>query len=292
MVSVDHPLYNALGLTGMLDAYQEAAGLDGLDGSFVFFDEIRYLSDWERHLKALVEARWLAWRQAEGAVVPAVVDFAIGEWGQALFEEATEIFFVSSAPPGDEEGAGAWEQLFTPWFVFDFVPDPRRRRRGEIGAPWPTTLLVLEYARVHANELSSNETRFLRAASEAPLSFAAVTAVVVGRSLDLKDILTREAYHVLERGASSSLEVGHIILTRVVADGDVAIMAGLGPYPLFPRDHNRVIDFRERFLKLRGPVDRATLKARAIGRRGRPLQAQTQNASGPATCTTSRGYSV
>ena len=211
----------------------------------------------------LVEARWLAWRQAEGAVVPAVADFALGEWGAALFEAATEIFFVNSAPPADKESAGAWEQLFTPWFVFDFVPEPRRRGRGEIGAPWPTTLLALEYARLHANELSPHEHRFLRAACEAPLSFAAVTAVDPGRSIDLKDILTGEAHHVVERGASSSLEAGHIILTRVVADGDMAIMVGLGPYPLSPHDHNRVIDFRERFLTLLGPVDRTTLKSRA-----------------------------
>jgi hypothetical protein len=55
MMSVDHPLYNALGLSDLLDAYREAAALDSLDGAFVLFDEIQYLPDWERHLKALVD---------------------------------------------------------------------------------------------------------------------------------------------------------------------------------------------------------------------------------------------
>jgi uncharacterized protein len=55
MISVDHPLYNALGLAELVDAYRDAAGLDNLEGSFVCFDEIQYLPDWERHLKALVD---------------------------------------------------------------------------------------------------------------------------------------------------------------------------------------------------------------------------------------------
>jgi hypothetical protein len=112
--------------------------------------------------------------------------------------------------------------------------------------------------------LSPLEARFLRAASEAPLSFSAVIGVEPGKSIDLKDILTGESDHVMERSASSSLEPGHVVLARVVTDGDVAVMSGLGPYPLFPSDHNRVIDFREKFLRARGPVDRGSVKSRSL----------------------------
>ena len=88
----------------------------------------------------------------------------------------------------------------------------------------------------------------------------AVTAVVPGRSIDLKDILSGETHHVLERSASSSLQPGLVLLARVVADGDIAVMSGCGPYPLTPADRNRIIDFREQFLRRRGPVDHAHLK--------------------------------
>ena len=55
MIAVDHPLYNGLALADLLDACREAARLETVAGTFVFFDEIQYLPEWERHLKALVD---------------------------------------------------------------------------------------------------------------------------------------------------------------------------------------------------------------------------------------------
>lgn len=55
-VSVDHPLYNGLGLEEMLALYEEAVGVDlRKEPAYVFFDEVQYLRDWELHLKALVD---------------------------------------------------------------------------------------------------------------------------------------------------------------------------------------------------------------------------------------------
>ncbi len=57
-VSVDHPIYNRLGLEELLDVYLEASGaVRGEGPCFVFFDEIQYLRDWEIHLKVLVDSR-------------------------------------------------------------------------------------------------------------------------------------------------------------------------------------------------------------------------------------------
>jgi len=55
-ISVDHPIYNGLGLEEMLEFFLRAVGVS-LTGSqsFVFFDEIQYLKDWEIHLKILVD---------------------------------------------------------------------------------------------------------------------------------------------------------------------------------------------------------------------------------------------
>lgn len=54
-VGIDNPIYMHLGLDDMLKLAQNAVQLDSLDGCFVFFDEIQYLKDWERHLKVLVD---------------------------------------------------------------------------------------------------------------------------------------------------------------------------------------------------------------------------------------------
>jgi predicted AAA+ superfamily ATPase len=55
-VSVDHPLYNGLGLEQLLTAFREASGLAEDAGPiYVLFDEIQHLRDWEVHLKSLVD---------------------------------------------------------------------------------------------------------------------------------------------------------------------------------------------------------------------------------------------
>lgn len=56
-LSVDHPLYNGLGLQQLLDAYREAAGVAADAGPlYVLFDEIQHLREWEVHLKSLVDS--------------------------------------------------------------------------------------------------------------------------------------------------------------------------------------------------------------------------------------------
>jgi hypothetical protein len=56
-VSVDHPLYNGLGLDEFLALATDATHHDFTrQGGYVVFDEIQYLRGWERHLKALVDS--------------------------------------------------------------------------------------------------------------------------------------------------------------------------------------------------------------------------------------------
>ena len=55
-IGIDNPIYINLGLQDIFDMCQEAVGNTHLKGTYVFFDEIQYLKDWERHLKVLVDS--------------------------------------------------------------------------------------------------------------------------------------------------------------------------------------------------------------------------------------------
>ncbi|OOG69987.1 ATP-binding protein [Flavobacterium sp. A45] len=55
-IGIDNPIYMHLSLEDILLLAKEAVQLDHLEGCFVFFDEIQYLNDWERHLKVLVDS--------------------------------------------------------------------------------------------------------------------------------------------------------------------------------------------------------------------------------------------
>jgi len=55
-IGIDNPIYVHLGLEDILMLCKNALNLNQLKGCYVFFDEIQYLKDWERHLKVLVDA--------------------------------------------------------------------------------------------------------------------------------------------------------------------------------------------------------------------------------------------
>src|SRR5690554_6537447 len=54
-IGIDNPIYVNLSLQEILDLCKESVKVEKFDNCFVFFDEIQYLKDWERHLKVLVD---------------------------------------------------------------------------------------------------------------------------------------------------------------------------------------------------------------------------------------------
>ena len=56
-ISVDHPLYNGLGLEALAELSLSAAPSDPSQVAYVFFDEVQYLKGWEVHLKNLVDRK-------------------------------------------------------------------------------------------------------------------------------------------------------------------------------------------------------------------------------------------
>jgi uncharacterized protein len=55
-IGIDNPIYINLSLQDILDLCTEALKIKNLDDCYIFFDEIQYLKDWERHLKVLVDS--------------------------------------------------------------------------------------------------------------------------------------------------------------------------------------------------------------------------------------------
>lgn len=55
-VGIDNPIYVQLSLDDILQLCKSAVNQAELKGCYVFFDEVQYLKDWERHLKVLVDS--------------------------------------------------------------------------------------------------------------------------------------------------------------------------------------------------------------------------------------------
>lgn len=55
-IGIDNPIYMHLGLEDILGLCKQTLNMANLHGCYIFFDEIQYLKDWERHLKVLVDS--------------------------------------------------------------------------------------------------------------------------------------------------------------------------------------------------------------------------------------------
>lgn len=55
-IGIDNPIYVHLSLEDILNLCKQSLNQNNLKGCYVFFDEIQYLKDWERHLKVLVDS--------------------------------------------------------------------------------------------------------------------------------------------------------------------------------------------------------------------------------------------
>ena len=93
-VSVDHPIYNTLGLLDLVERYAQAAGVVLDDGPrFVFFDEVQYVRDWEVHLKVLVdshpEVRFVASGSAAAALRLRSIESGAGRFTDFLLPPLT-----------------------------------------------------------------------------------------------------------------------------------------------------------------------------------------------------------
>lgn len=55
-IGIDNPIYINMSLEELYAMARKASGNDSTEGQYVFFDEIQYLKNWERHLKVLVDS--------------------------------------------------------------------------------------------------------------------------------------------------------------------------------------------------------------------------------------------
>lgn len=97
-VSVDNPVYVGLGLERFLTLFREVHDHRGGDDLYVFFDEIQYLKDWERHLKSLVDSypsmRFVASGSAAAALKVKSAESGAGRFSDFLLPPLTFAEFL------------------------------------------------------------------------------------------------------------------------------------------------------------------------------------------------------
>jgi hypothetical protein len=157
---------------------------------------------------------------------------------------ALEEFFVWDGVPEHYEQTEDFNAFFIPWFVYEFVADPHD---PEHVANAPAESLASLYLRRFGDGLSGIERSFLTSASSSPLSFYVVTSTVPGDEIGLRDVLVGDEVVVKERSASTTVEPGVLLFTRIVVVDGTSVMSGCAPLVIPPEWHLPILDLRARF---------------------------------------------
>ncbi|MGB5465090.1 MAG: SEC-C metal-binding domain-containing protein [Sedimenticolaceae bacterium] len=206
---------------------------------------------------SVTNLNWQKMRRTEGELVHALLKHADKYYGPSAAAEAWDEFSLWSDVPLDPDVEPEVESAFIPWFVFDWVPE-----NAEVSAVehLPETPVALHYLEHERARIDSYRRRFVEEICSQPYSFFAVKDVDPGNGMTLKDMFLGREIYVHERQATTMLDKGSIIYSRIIEmDGD-AIMVGCAPTVIPSAYLHDFIDMRENFEKRVGRIDRDVLR--------------------------------
>lgn len=187
---------------------------------------------------------WQKIRLTEGKAVHAILDFGAEEYGSDFLPEALAEFGIWGEYSVDDEHL---ETIFIPWVAFSWIAE-----RAEDRPDAPEALeqpLGLEFLVENFERIDEYQKRFILAACAEPFSFFAVAEVVSGKSLELRDIFLDRTFTVKEAKASTTLRRGDIIFARVVHLDGQAIVVGMAPIAIPPRELANLLDVLDELKK-------------------------------------------
>ena len=135
----------------------------------------------------------------------------------------------------------AERQMFMPYFLFDWDPEPRsRRRRAE---PTPG-LVTRSYLLARGSRLPELEELILEEAVNQPLSFYEVVRSNPGEGLVVRDVLVGGENQVAERTASQTLRPGDIAYGQLCKLPEVTTFGRLAPIAIPPGSKGAIVRLR------------------------------------------------
>jgi len=117
------------------------------------------------------ESARLRLRAVEGRVVDTLMEFIQDSWGAALVAHAWEDFWNYDDVPQEHESTPEFHQMFIPWIVLGFVPDPEAE---DPDAEWPAQPIGLEWLETTATDIPDLDRLYIQTACRSPMSIFAV----------------------------------------------------------------------------------------------------------------------
>lgn len=185
---------------------------------------------------------WQRMRRTEGELIRVLLKHAHKYYGPEAVAEAWDEFSLWDEVPMDPESEPELDTAFLPWFVFNWIPDNNEVDEAE---HYPEMQIAMHYLEQQGASVDSFQRRFIKEVCSQSYSFFAVTAVVPGKQMTIRDLILDRKVTVIEQQASTTLSKGSILYSRVMTMDGVSIMVGCAPIAIPPVYENDFIEIRE-----------------------------------------------
>ncbi|MDK1025254.1 MAG: SEC-C metal-binding domain-containing protein [Gammaproteobacteria bacterium] len=192
---------------------------------------------------------WRKLRRAEEDISAKLARQLSKYYGEDAFSKALDAFVIYTNDPDDEGLEIDLEAFFPPWFLYNWIPHNDGVDESEHIPEMPIARYCLQK---EGSQFTAYEQRFIMEACSQPFSFFMVTDVVPGKSVSLRDLIIEREITVHERIASTTLEKGSIIFTRVLKLDEDAIMVGCASTVIPASFVNEFIAIREHIQSVSG----------------------------------------
>jgi hypothetical protein len=155
--------------------------------------------------RASDDSPWRQQRDASGRLAHEMLQFARNRFADNVL--AAWLDFNQDENPLSLEEDVAEGQIFLPYLLFDWDPEPRSRRRS--GQP-EMGLVARSYLSTRGGRLEELERLILEQATTQPLSFYEVVGCDPGERMVLRDVLIGGETEVIERTASRMMRPGDL----------------------------------------------------------------------------------
>ena len=185
------------------------------------------------------ESPWSRQRDASDRLTDEMMKFASRRFGEQI-HEAWMAFNQALLPDSIDKYPGE-QQIFFPYFLFDWDPDRPPPRRGQRPKPG---VVVQAYLQEKASRLPELERLILDESIAQPISFYEVLRCDPGHGMVLRDVLIGGEAEVEEHAGSKSLRPGDLVYAQLCRLPEVTALSRMAPISIPPDKKAEIVGLR------------------------------------------------
>ncbi len=175
------------------------------------------------------------------------------------FTEAIDEFFLWPEEELVEDALVMHEQMFYPWYLFNWIYDPDEEEGESVPAGLEDITIAASYKKSKGAKLDPLENRLIDAIEGKPFTFYEVLDCQPGIGYRVKNFFLGDITDVKEKMGSEKVQKGDLLFGRVATIDSISMLFGSGSIIIRPSRKPHLIQFRTWLQEAEDPVTIETL---------------------------------